>query len=158
MTTTFQDLLAQLAEHLNLPAQALIEQQEIVIDDVAIHLQCDAGDAHEGGVQTEALVLSCYLGTPSEARWREIAHTVLRANHLWVGTAGGTLGMLPDNDDITWCLRWPLPSLDAAQLAELLHHTTALAQAWRYYIEQEAPTASDPTDLHGMAFAMQLRA
>jgi hypothetical protein len=138
MSQPYQDLLTALAEEIGLDAASLIATEEIVIDDLPIGLQL-----YGKGDQAEVLLCSL-LAAPSADRWAEVAAALLHANHLWTGTGGATLGMLPVDNTVSLNLRRPLRDLDSEKLAVLLAKTADIGLAWQDYIASGISTPGVP--------------
>lgn len=127
MSLTYSELLAQLAQHIGVDTASLQAQQVLRMGELEIFLQ-------PGGVpQAPDMVLCSVLGRPPVARFAEVLRTLMQANHRWVGTGGGTLGLTPGNA-ISWCLRLPLRDLDGVTLGGLLAGYAELGQAWMQYL------------------------
>ncbi len=149
MYLPYQDLLTALAEETGLEAASLIATEEIVIDDLLIGLQLK-------GEGDDAEVLLCsQLGTVSPGRWNEVARALLLANHLWTGTGGATLGLLPDDDTVSLSVRQPLRDLDANKLAVLLAKTTDIGLAWQDFINRD-PGAPEHAALPDVAAGLRV--
>ena len=132
MSLAYTQLLTELAQRIGLDAPSLLVQQEVCIDGLGIFIQ-------QSGEEDAPDVLLCsVLGRPSAQRFAEVLRTLMQANHLWVGTGGGTLGLSPAGGAITWCLRLPLRDLDGATLAALMAGFAELGQAWAQYIGADA--------------------
>ena len=128
MSQTYQKLLTQLAEEVGLEGAALLASEEIVIDELPIGLQLEGEDE-------EAEVWLCsLLAAPSIDRWEEVARTLPHANHLWTGTGGATLGMLPEDNTVSLNVRRPLRDLDAEKLAVVLAKMADIGRAWQDFI------------------------
>ncbi len=138
MYQPYKDLLITLAEEIGLDTASLIATEEIVIDDLPIGLQLDGE-----GEQAEVLLCSL-LAAPSADRWAEVAAALLHANHLWTGTGGATLGMLPVDNTVSLSLRRPLRDLDSEKLAVLLAKTADIGLAWQDYIASGISTPGVP--------------
>ncbi|MET1114563.1 MAG: CesT family type III secretion system chaperone [Comamonas sp.] len=130
MSTSYEVLLTELAHEVGLPAAALLATEEIDIDGLSIGLQLEGE-----GPQAEVL-LCCLLASPRADQWTATARAMLQANHLWSGTGGATLGMLPDDDRVSLSARRLLRDLDADKLAVLLAHTVDMGHAWQDFIVQ----------------------
>lgn len=139
MRQLYDDLLTSLAEEIGLDAPSLLDTQEILIDNLPISLQFEGSDA-QGDV-----LLCSLLGTVSAERWPEVARTLLWANHGTIGTRGGTLGLVPEDDMVTLTMRRPLQSLDADKLAALLGWMTDTGLAWKDYVSGES--SAEPPEL-----------
>lgn len=132
MSQPYQDLLAALAEKIGLDPGALMASEEVVVDGLPIGLRLE-------GEGDKAEVLLCsLLAAPSAERWQEVAGALLMANHLWTGTGGAVLGMLPDHRMVTLSARQRLRELDAEQLLTLLAKTADTGLAWQDFIAQGA--------------------
>ncbi len=138
MSSIYQQRLMELAEHIGLDSPGLLAQQEIRIGELHIHMQ------QSGGQAAPEMVLSSRLGAPPAQRLAEVLRTLLQANHLWVGTGGGTLGLSPGGDAITWCVRLPLRELDGAALAALIAGFAELGQAWMQYLAEDQKVEPAP--------------
>ena len=136
MPHTYQQLLTELAEHLGLDVAGLLAQQEVRIGELSICLQ------QSGAQEVSDVVLCSVLGAPPAARFAEVLRTLMQANHRWVGTAGGTLGLSPAGDAITWCIRLPLRELDGTTLATWIAGFAELGQSWMQYIAADAGDAA----------------
>lgn len=150
MTSSYQQLLTELAQHIGLDGPSLLAQQELDIDGLSIFLQ------PSGEEIAQEMVLCTVLGPLPEQRFAEVARTLLQANHMWVGTGGGTLGLSPAGDKVTWGARLPLQGLDADILAVLLGDFARLGLAWAQYLEADAgAVAQAPVELSTMMFTMR---
>lgn len=128
MSLSYPQLLTQLAENIGLDSASLLAQQEIRLGELSIFMQ-------QGGTQEAPDVVLCsVLGTPPAQRFEEVLRMLMQANHLWAGTGGGTLGLSPAGDAVTWCVRWPMRGLDGATLAGLIAGFAELGQAWGQYL------------------------
>lgn len=128
MSQAYQTLLTQLAAEIGLDPDALAATEEIVIDDLPIGLQLE-------GQGDEAEVWLCsLLAAPTADRWEEVALALLQANHLWTGTGGATLGMLPADNTVSLNVRRLLRDLDCEKLAVLLAKTADIGLAWQDFI------------------------
>lgn len=132
MSHPYPRLLTELAQHIGLDAPSLLAEQEIHIDGLSIFLQ------PSGEEDAQEMVLCTVLGPLPEQRFAQMARMLLQANHLWVGTGGGALGLSPAGDMVTWCVRLPLQDLDATILAVLLADFARLGLAWAQYLEADA--------------------
>lgn len=139
MCDLYDALLASLAEEIGLDAPSLLSTQEILIDNLPINLQLEGSDEH-GDV-----LLCSLLGTVCAERWPEVARTLLWANHGGIGTRGGTLGVVPEDDMVTLTMRRPLQTLDADKLAALLGWMTDIGLAWKEYVSGEG--SAEPPEL-----------
>lgn len=128
MSFTYPQLLTELAEHIGLDSQSLLAQQEIRMGELSIFMQ------QSGAQEAPDVVLCSVLGTPPAQRFEEVLRMLMQANHLWAGTGGGTLGLSPAGDAITWCMRRPLWELDGATLAAVIAGFAELGQAWMQYL------------------------
>lgn len=135
MPSPYQDLLTALAREVGLDPTSLVATEAVVINELTICLHL-AGE----GVNAEVLLCSL-LAVPSADRWREVAHALLLANHLWTGTGGAILGMLPEDNMVTLSVRQPLRDLDAEKLAVLLATTANIGLAWQDFIAAPQSTA-----------------
>lgn len=151
MLSSFQQLLTELAQQVGLDGPSLLAQQEVCIDGLSIFLQ-HSGEEDEDGAD---VLLCSVLGALPQQRFAEVVRTLLQANHQWVGTGGGTLGLSPAGDAVTWCLRLPLRDLDGATLAALLGEVVPLGLAWMRYLGAEAQEAGGVPE---QAFLMNVRA
>lgn len=150
MSTPYRKLLTELAQHIGVDAPGLLAGQELNIDGLSIFLQPNAEE------DAQEMVLCTVLGSLTEQRFAEVARTLLQANHLWVGTGGGTLGLSPAGDTVTWCARLPLQDLDAHTLAVLLGDFARLGLAWAQYLEADAGAAPEmPEPLSTLMFTMR---
>ncbi len=130
MPQFYQELLTALAGEVGIDASSLLATEEIIIDDLPIGLRLE-------GEGQQAEVFLCSLIAPSNAvRWAETARALLLANHLWTGTGGATLGMLPESDMLTLSMRQPLRDLNADKLAVMLAKTADIGLAWQEFIAQ----------------------
>lgn len=131
MSQSYRDLLTALAEKIGLDPAGLLATEEVVIDGLPIGMRLE-------GEGTKAEVLLCsLLGVPAPERWSETTGAMLLANHLWSGTGGAILGMLPDNRMLTLSARQLLRDLDADALLALLAKTADTGLAWRDFITQD---------------------
>lgn len=128
MSLSYAELLTELAQHSGLDAPSLLAQQVVCINALSIFMQ------QSGEPDAPAVVLCAVLGKPSPQRFAQVLGTLMQANHLWGGTGGGTLGLSPAGDEVTWCLRLALRDLDGAMLAALIAGFAELGQAWVQYI------------------------
>lgn len=128
MPPSYAQLLTELAQHSGLDAPSLLMQQVVCINALSIFMQ------QSGAPDTPEVVLCAVLGKPSPQRFAQVLGTLMQANHLWGGTGGGTLGLSPAGDEVTWCLRLALRDLEGATLAALLAGFAELGQAWGEYI------------------------
>jgi hypothetical protein len=137
MFQPYQDLLTAFAEEIGLEPEALLVTEEVVIDGLPVGLQLEGQD-------DDAEVLLCsLLAVPHPERWTETARLLLQANHLWSGTCGATLGMLPDDDMISLSMRRPLRDLTADSLAVLVAKAADIGIAWQELIvERESADAA----------------
>jgi hypothetical protein len=69
---------------------------------------------------------------------------LLRANLFGNGTRGGTLGMMPGNDDIVLSFRRPLATLDVEVLRDLIELAVETAEA----LQPVAAGAAAPAEQH----------
>ncbi|WP_159914459.1 hypothetical protein [Pantoea sp. 18069] len=137
MPESYQNLLTTLAQEIGLEAAALIATEEIIIDDLPIGLQL------QGEGERAEVVLCSLLAAPQMDRWDEVVRALMHANHLYDGTPGATLGMLPD-DTVSLNVRRPLRALDAHKLAVLLAKTADLGLAWQDFIVSGHATPGVP--------------
>lgn len=150
MSHPYRQLLTQLAQHIGLDAPSLVTGQELRIDGLSIFLQ------QSGEEEAPDVLLCTVLGALPQPRFAQVARTLLQANHLWVGTGGGTLGLSPEGDTVTWCLRLPLQDLEADMLAVLLADFARLGLAWRQYLEAQEEAAPEvPLQPPSMLLAMR---
>lgn len=149
MSLSYQDLLTALAEETGLGAASLIASEEIVIDDLPIGMQLN-GEGDGAEVQ-----LCSLLGVISPGRWNEVSRALLLANHLWSGTGGATLGLLPDDDTVSLSVRRSLRDLDANKLAVLLAKTADIGLAWQDFINRE-PSTPEHSALPDVAAGMRV--
>lgn len=139
MSTTYSELLAQLAQAIGVDSSSLLAQQVLRIGTLDIFLQ-------PGGTREAPELLLCsVLGSPPEQRFGEVLHTLMQANHQWVGTRGGVLGLSPAGDAISWSARMPARDLDGASLAAWIADFSALGQAWMQYLTADADDAKKST-------------
>ncbi|MCD2511548.1 CesT family type III secretion system chaperone [Comamonas endophytica] len=151
MTHPYQNLLTDLAQHIGVDPPSLLAEQELRIDALSIFVQ------QSGEEEAPDVLLCTVLGELPQPRFAQVARTLLQANHLWVGTGGGTLGLSPEGDTVTWCLRLPLQKLDAQMLAVLLADFAKLGLAWREYLEADEGAAPEaPMQMPSMMFAMRV--
>jgi Tir chaperone protein (CesT) family len=147
MSLAYRHLLAALAHEVGLDAEAFVQAEEIVIDDITVSLYFE-GDEDLGEV-----VFFSLLGQPAPERAAEAAQVLLQANYLWLGTGGATLGLHPDSGQVLIAGRTPLEGLDGAALASLLDSFTDTASFWRRYLRGEigshaqAVRQGDPVNL-----------
>lgn len=145
MFQPYKDLLTAFAEEIGLEPEALLVSEEVVIDGLPVGLQLD-------GDNDEAEVLLCsLLAAPNPERWNETARLLLQANHLWSGTCGATLGMLPDDDMISLSMRRPLRDLTADSLAVLVAKTADIGMAWQEFIAERESTEAVPAFFDAVA-------
>lgn len=135
MSLTYSGLLTQLAEHIGVDASSLLAQQVLRIGELDIFLQ--PGDAQEA----PEVVLCSLLGMPSAPRLAEVLRALMQANHRWLGTGGGILGLAPAGNAISWSLRLRSHDLDGATLAAAIAGYAALGQAWMQYLAADAAAA-----------------
>lgn len=128
MSQPYQDLLAATAAKLGLEPGAFRATQEVVVDGLPVGLRLE-------GEGDKAEVLLCsLLAAPSAELWDETASALLMANHLWSGTGGAILGVLPQSRMVTLSARQRLRDLDPDQLIELVAKTADTGLAWQAYI------------------------
>ncbi|WP_159917405.1 type III secretion system chaperone [Pantoea sp. 18069] len=128
MTLAYSGLLTQLAQHIGIDAGSLLAQQVLRIGELDVFLQ-------QGGTPEAPEVLLCsVLGRPCAQRFAEVLRTLMQANHRGMGTAGGTLGLSPAGDAISWSQRRAARDLDGAMLAAGIAGFAALGQAWMQYV------------------------
>ncbi len=139
MSQPYHALLTALAEEVGLEPASLLATEEIVIDELPIGLQLEGE-----GEQAEVLLCSL-LAAPSADRWAEVVAALLHANHLWTGTGGATLGMLPIDNTVSLSVRRPLRDLDSEKLAVLLAKTADIGLAWQDYIAHGISTPGVPS-------------
>lgn len=136
MSLTYSELLTQLAEDVGIDASSLLAQQVLRIGELDIFLQ-------QGGTpEMPDVVLCCLLGMPSAPRLAEVLRTLMQANHRWLGTGGGILGLAPAGNAISWSLRVRSHDLDGATLAAAIARYAALGQAWMQYLAADADAAA----------------
>lgn len=126
MSLTYSELLTQLAEHVGADPSSLLAQQVLRVGTLDIFLQ--------PGETQESLLLCSLLGMPPAARLAEALRTLMQANHRWMGTGGGILGLAPAGTAISWSLRLPARDLDGARLGAAIADYAALGQAWMQYL------------------------
>ena len=127
----YQDLLVAVAEKIGSDPAGLLATEEIVIDGLPIGMRL------EGQGKKAEVLLCSLLGVPSPERWTETTGVMLLANHLWSGTGGAILGMLPENRMLTLSARQLLRDLDADRFIALLAKTADTGLAWRDFIAQD---------------------
>lgn len=149
MSLSYPELLTDLARCIGLDAPSLLVQQEVCINELSIFLQ------QSGEPEATDVLLCAVLGRPSAQQFAEVVRTLMQANHLWGGTAGGTLGLSPAGDAVTWCLRLALRDLEGATLATLMAGFAELGQAWAQYITADAGEAQQASV---QAFQLSMRA
>lgn len=149
MSLSYPELLTELADCIGLDASSLLVQQEVHIDALSIFLQ------QSGEPEAPDVLLCSVLGRPSDQQFAQVVRTLMQANHLWGGTGGGTLGLSPAGDAVTWCLRLALRDLDGATLASLMAGFAELGQAWAQYI---AADAGEAQQAGAQAFQLSMRA
>lgn len=136
MPLTYSELLTQLAEDVGVDPASLLAQQVLRVGELDIFLQ--PGDAQE----TTAVVLCSVLGMPAASRLVEVLRTLMQANHRWMGTGGGILGLSPAGNAISWSLRLPALDLDGAGLGAAIAGYAALGQAWMQYLAAQTGEAA----------------
>ena len=134
MCQLYDNLLTTLAEEIGLDGPSLLATEEVLIDNLPISLQL------EGNGDKAQVLLCSLLGAVHADRWSEVSRTLLLANHNLLGTRGGTLGVVPDDDTVSLSLRRPLESLDADKLAALLGRVTDIGLAWKEYVAGDIRT------------------
>lgn len=87
------------------------------------------------------MLLCSLLGMPPAERLAQVLRTLMQANHRWMGTGGGILGLAPAGTAISWSLRLPTRDLDGALLGAAIADYAVLGQAWMQYLaaSPEAP-------------------
>lgn len=133
MTATYTQILTELASHLGMPAQKLLEQQQATFERIAVFFQPDASEGEQH------IVLCSALGEIEEKSAPQVMRTLLQANHLWTGTGGGVLGLSAQGDTVTWCMQIPLHQLDGQTLFALLSEFVELGSAWAAYLGELTP-------------------
>lgn len=105
---------------------ALQEAQSLYIGSRQIDFSFELNPLDE----TESrIVLRCYVAHLAEAASEEVCCLLLRANNLWAGTRGATLGLRGDRVVIL-SESARLASLDPAQLVGLARCLEIQASAW----------------------------
>lgn len=138
MILSYTQILAELAPHLAIPEQQLLEQQQATFEHISVFFQ---PDGHE---DQHHIVLCSVLGKIEGPNASDVMRTLLQANHLWTGTAGGVLGLSAQGDTVTWCIQIPLLELNGQKLFELLSEFVELGSAWAEYLRLQAtPAASE---------------
>lgn len=135
MSLTYSELLTQLAAEIGVEPASLLTQQVLRVGKMDIFLA--PGDAW----QAPEVVLCSLLGMPTPQRRAEVLRMLMQANHRWMGTGGGILGLVPAGNAISWSLRVPARDLDGARLGAAIADYAALGQAWMDYLaaEPDAP-------------------
>lgn len=65
---------------------------------------------------------------------------LMQANLFWTGTAGATLGLMPDSDDVVLAIRRPVDGLDVAALRDLIELMVGRIEALAPIAAGEAAT------------------
>lgn len=136
MSLPYAGLLTQLAEHVGVNPASLLAQQVLRIGELDVFLQPG------GSPEAPEVVLCSLLGMPSAPRLAEVLRTLMQANHRWLGTGGGILGLAPAGNAISWSLRVRSHDLDGAALAAAIAGYAALGQAWMQYLAADAASAA----------------
>ncbi|MNV62177.1 Tir chaperone protein (CesT) [compost metagenome] len=148
MSLPYAGILTQLAEHVGIDPASLLAHQVLRIEALDIFLQ-------PGGVQDAPEVVLCsLLGMPPAPRLAEVLRTLMQANHRWLGTGGGILGLAPAGNAISWSLRVRSHDLDGATLAAAIAGYAALGQAWMQYLAVDV-AASTPGSVPALNVAMR---
>ncbi len=130
---TYIDLIEAFAAEVGLDAQALANTQEVVIDGLPIGL------SYEGNEEFGDILYFVEVGAPAEHRQAEVHQTLLKANYLWAGTGGATLGVHPDTGQVILAGRCEVEGVTASGLALLLDALTDTARFWKGYVADELP-------------------
>ena len=136
----FHELLNEYAEDGGLDAARLVATSDVVIDGVTISLMPD-GDPDVGDV-----IFYAELAPRPESVHPVTLRAVLEANMLWAGTGGCTLGLHPEAECITVCLRIALRDLDASTLAAMLEHFAEIVKTWDGHLADLAASLRTPID------------
>jgi Tir chaperone protein (CesT) family len=107
-----------------------------LLKDFAALVGADGIEADESGVCTlaveerllinfvinprnDTLMVWSVVGELPEGGHAETLAQLMRANLFWSGTGGGTLGLMPDSDDVVLAERHPLDELNAEGLRDI---------------------------------------
>ncbi len=96
----------------------------LVIDDVKIDLISDAG--------ADCIVIYAEIGYPPPDAGGKFGETMLKANHLFLGTNGGTLCQNPETDAYVLMRPVPLAQLEGAEaFGAIMEDVLAQVENWR---------------------------
>jgi hypothetical protein len=150
VASDFIELLGSLADNVGLPAQRLTESRAIVVGGIVFRLMA-VDDGAEGELFHYAV-----LEAPSAGAKFGLYEAALRANNLWSGTGGGTLGLLEETGELVLCGRWPICELNGAKLVVLLMHAASVAQEWLDRIAATSSGRSPSCDDASQVFAARV--
>lgn len=143
MSTTYIELLQQLATQLNLPKDAFVDTQELVVDDLKIGFDFQPLDPNMPAAGD--IVCFSVLGRAAPEREAQIHRLLLEGNNLWAGTGGATLGIQQESGSVILAMRLPLEGLDAEHLIEVLDDYANTARYWTAVITgQDSATKPAP--------------
>lgn len=143
MLEQYESLVRSLAVTLGLNPQELLRTEEIVIDDLPVGFQYE-GDEEDGDI-----LFFAPLGQPEQGDELPLYKALLQANHLWIGTGGGTLALHPFNGEAVLAGRLPLHRLDAEHFSRVLEVFAQTALFWRVRVS----TGGFPVEPSGMPVA-----
>jgi hypothetical protein len=99
---------------------------------------------------TGELVVWSNLGDLPAGRAEPVLRALMRANLFGQGTRGGTLGLMPEGDDVVLAVRRPLDGMDVAALTALIELMIERHEALAPIVRAEgvqAPAAAPPAAL-----------
>jgi hypothetical protein len=126
---SFNELMADLADHIGLDKAELLQTQEIAIDNFVVGFQADEDPT------VKNLIFFTLLGVPSPEKLNQIAITLLEANNLWAGTSGCTLGLQQESRAVILAGNMPINLLTGQSLAVVLEQFINVASFWQQYIQ-----------------------
>lgn len=132
---TYREALAALALEIGVDAQALADQQALVVDGVTLGL------AHVQTPGGEGIQVACKVGPLPPNATAETLRLLLQANTLGPVTAGATVGLQHGADDVVLARRHPLDTPPAA-LARACQAQSQVATLWAAALAQGQPEAA----------------
>lgn len=123
----YQALLRDFAAAVGVPdVAALLESQELRVDDLVVSFTLEAVDEH-----SHALTVFAGFEPPADIEAAALDQLLLEANHLWRGTAGATFSRNPDTGAVFLAASTPADTLTGEHLARLCGVFVDVLGTWR---------------------------
>ena len=133
----FPDIIAALGRAVGIDIAIEDDACRLEVDDTPLTIRCIP--------ELRKICISAEIAEPPPERLGPLFQTLLRANHLFQGTAGATLSLDPETDVVCLCRCEQLDALDEARFLSLMTEFVNTMETWAGLVVDYRPTDDSPS-------------